>query len=73
MIFHTLREPRIEVDIMTQGYCVKCKDKRYMLHEEPTVLKNGSNAIKGRCVKCGTGMFKMVGKAVVGGEEGVKV
>lgn len=58
---------------MTQAYCVKCKDKRYMISEEPTVLKNGTNAIKGKCSKCGSGMFKMVGKSGVGVEEGVKV
>jgi len=38
-----------------EGYCVKCKSKKEM--------KNGRKAMKGTCPTCGTGMFKILGKA----------
>ena len=44
------------------GYCMKCKDKRKMLNPEATQLKKGTWAVKGKCEKCGTNMFKIVGK-----------
>ena len=42
------------------GWCLKCQDHRKMKEAEKTVLKNGRNAVKGKCPKCGTGMFKFV-------------
>lgn len=47
----------------TVGRCMKCKDNREMKNEQDTVMKNGMKAKKGVCVKCGTKMFKIVGKA----------
>ena len=48
---------------MVEGYCVKCKHKREMKDSKETVMKNGMKAAKGTCVKCGTKMFKILGKA----------
>ena len=46
-----------------EGYCVKCKDKREMKDAKEVVMKNGRKAMKGSCPKCGTGMFRILGKA----------
>ena len=43
-----------------QAYCVKCKANKPMADGVEAVLKNGRKAIKGKCPKCGTGMFKMI-------------
>ena len=47
---------------MTEGYCVKCKAKQEMENAEQITMKNGRPATKGKCPKCGTGMYK-IGKA----------
>ena len=44
------------------GYCVKCKAKKEIFEGVKVVMKNGRNAIKGKC-SCGTGMYKIVGSA----------
>ena len=46
---------------MTEGYCVKCKAKREMKNAEQVTMKNGRNAMKGTCTKCGTGMYRIMG------------
>jgi len=48
---------------MAEGYCVKCKAKREMVDAEEVTMKNGRRAMKGKCSKCGTGMYKILGKA----------
>ena len=48
---------------MTEGYCVKCKEKREMKDPEEVIMKNKMKAMKGTCTKCGTKIFKIVGKA----------
>jgi uncharacterized Zn finger protein (UPF0148 family) len=48
---------------MAEGYCVKCKGKKEMVGPQDVVLKNGKKAVKGTCPDCGTGMFKITGKA----------
>ena len=45
-----------------QGYCVKCKAKQTMNEAQEVTMKNGRKAIKGKCAKCGTGIYKIVGK-----------
>ena len=45
----------------TQAYCVKCKATKDMANGVESVLKNGRNAVKGKCPDCGTGMFKILG------------
>jgi len=45
------------------GYCVKCKAKKAMKDEQKVTMKNGRAAMKGKCPECGTGMYKILGKA----------
>ncbi len=47
----------------TTAYCVKCKEKREMKDEQAVTMKNGRNAVKGKCPVCGTGMYSILGKA----------
>ena len=47
---------------MGEGYCVKCKAKREMADASEVTMKNGRRAMKGKCPKCGTGMYKILGK-----------
>jgi hypothetical protein len=44
-----------------EGYCVKCKAKRDMADAEEVTMKNGRSAMKGKCSKCGTGMYRILG------------
>jgi hypothetical protein len=49
-----------------QGYCVKCKAKQEMedTKEVTFKVKGGTRkALKGKCPKCGTTMFRILGKA----------
>jgi len=48
---------------MAEGYCVKCKAKKEMQAATEVVMKNQRRALKGTCPDCGTGMFKILGKA----------
>jgi Zn finger protein HypA/HybF involved in hydrogenase expression len=50
-----------------EAYCVKCKAKREM-KDAKEVTMNGKGdvkrkAMKGTCPKCGTGMYRIMGKA----------
>jgi len=51
----------------TVGYCVKCKAKREMKDEKEVPMKGKGGvkrrAMTGTCEKCGTKMFKILGKA----------
>lgn len=42
-----------------EAYCVKCKAKRPMKDPKAEKLKNGRDAVRGTCPKCGTGMYKI--------------
>ena len=42
------------------AYCVKCREKRDMKDPERVTMKNGRPAMKGKCSKCGTGMYKIL-------------
>jgi len=46
-----------------EGYCVKCKTKREIKDGNEVTMKNGRKAMKGKCPECGTGMFRILGKA----------
>jgi|TARA_B100000959_G_C14904001_1_gene592182 hypothetical protein len=46
-----------------EGYCVKCKAKREIENGEEVTMKNGRKAMKGKCGTCGTGMYRILGKA----------
>jgi hypothetical protein len=50
----------------TTAYCVKCKAKREMKNEKEVKMKGKGGprrALKGECPKCGTKMFRILGKA----------
>lgn len=42
------------------GYCVKCKSKKEMKDTAKVTMKNGRQAMKGKCTSCGTGMYKIM-------------
>jgi len=47
------------------GYCVKCREKRTMKDAKEVTMpgKGGERrAMKGVCEKCGTGMYRILGK-----------
>ncbi|MBW2970805.1 hypothetical protein KY320_01445 [Candidatus Woesearchaeota archaeon] len=41
------------------AYCVKCKQKRAMVGAVPKKMKNGADAMTGKCQVCGTKMFRI--------------
>lgn len=47
---------------MVEGYCMKEKQKREMKDTKEITMKSGMRAMQGVCSKCGTKMFKMLGK-----------
>ncbi len=50
------------------GYCVKCKAKRPISDAKEVSMKGKGGvtrrALKGKCGKCGTTMFRILGGAV---------
>ena len=44
---------------MVQGYCVKCRKKVDIKDAKKITMKNGKPATKGKCPKCGTGVFRI--------------
>ena len=50
-----------------EAYCVKCKAKREMADAKEVEMKGKGGlkrrAMKGKCPKCGTTMFRIMGKA----------
>ncbi len=46
-----------------KGRCMKCKDQREMKEASEVTMKSGMRAAKGSCSVCGTGMYKILGKA----------
>ena len=57
-----LRKNKLKFEIM-EGYCVKCKAKKEIKDAAEVTMKNGRKAMKGKCPSCGTGMFRILGKA----------
>ena len=45
-----------------KGYCLKCKAPREMAEAKEVTMKNGRKAMKGKCLTCSTGMYKILGK-----------
>ncbi len=45
-----------------KGYCVKCRQESEMSEANQVTMKNGRPAVKGKCAKCGTGMYKILSK-----------
>ena len=54
---------REELDVADTAYCVKCKAKTEVKDGKKVTMKNGRAALKGTCAKCGTGVYKILGKA----------
>ena len=44
------------------AYCVKCKAKKEIADATEVSMKNGRPAMSGKCVTCGTKVFKIVKK-----------
>lgn len=44
-------------------YCVKCRAKKHVADYQEVQTKNGRKAAKATCPDCGTGMYKIMGKA----------
>ena len=44
-----------------EAYCVKCKAKWEMKDAKQVKMKNGRNAMKGKCPTCGTGLYRILG------------
>ena len=47
---------------MKTAYCVKCKSVQTMVNSEVVTMKNGRQALRGKCDVCGTGMNKILPK-----------
>ena len=45
-----------------KGYCMKCKSSKEIADAKEVTMKNGRKAMKGKCVDCSTGMYKILGK-----------
>ncbi len=43
-----------------EAYCVKCKSKRPMKDGQKVTMKNGREAMQGKCETCNTGMYKIL-------------
>jgi len=50
-----------EKELTVIAYCVKCKQKRQMLHTREVTMKNGRRAIRGVCAVCGTRLNRIGG------------
>ncbi len=54
----------MSVDVASEvAYCVKCKAKKAMKDSQTVKMKNGRDALQGKCTDCGTGMYKILAKA----------
>jgi DNA-directed RNA polymerase subunit RPC12/RpoP len=47
---------------MTEARCMKCKEQVTVKDEKQVTMKNGMQAIQGVCPKCGTKVFRILGK-----------
>lgn len=48
---------------MVEGRCMKCKKSVEISDGKEVVMKNNMKAMKGVCPKCGTKVFRILGKA----------
>jgi DNA-directed RNA polymerase subunit RPC12/RpoP len=48
---------------MTEGRCMKCQKNVTIANGRETTMANGMKAMKGECPKCGTKVFRILGKA----------
>lgn len=54
---------REDLPVADEAYCVKCKAKTVIKNPQKVTMQNGREAIKGVCEKCGTGVYRILGKA----------
>ena len=47
---------------MVEGRCMKCKAQVEIKNSKEVTMKNGMKAAKGTCGKCGTNVFRILGK-----------
>ncbi|MBI4145743.1 hypothetical protein HY489_00210 [Candidatus Woesearchaeota archaeon] len=47
---------------MAEGRCMKCKMQVEIKDAKEVTMKNGMKALKGKCGKCGTSVFRILGK-----------
>ncbi|MEM0288023.1 MAG: DUF5679 domain-containing protein [Nitrososphaerota archaeon] len=47
---------------MPEAYCVKCRAKVEIKDPKEVTMKNGRKALQGSCPKCGTKLFRILGK-----------
>jgi len=48
------------MDQVTTGFCVRCKQKVELQNAQQITMKNGRPAMKGKCSKCGTSVFRIL-------------
>ena len=48
---------------MAEGRCMKCRKSVEIKDGKEVTMKNGMNAMKGKCGACGTSVFRILGKA----------
>ena len=48
---------------MVEGRCMKCKKQVEIKDAKEIIMKNKMKAMTGLCPKCGTKVFRIVGKA----------
>jgi DNA-directed RNA polymerase subunit RPC12/RpoP len=46
-----------------EGRCMKCRKQVPIKNPQKVLMKNGMEAAKGECGKCGTKVFRILGKA----------
>ena len=47
---------------MPEGRCMKCKKQVEIKSPQNITMKTGMAAVKGVCPKCGTKVFRIIGK-----------
>jgi len=45
-----------------EGYCVKCKEKKFIKDGEEVMTANGRRMAKGKCPTCGTTVTRFLPK-----------
>lgn len=48
---------------MPEARCMKCKKQVEIKDPKDVTMKNNMKAVKGVCPKCGTKVFRIIGKA----------
>ena len=47
---------------MVTGRCLHCRKQIEILNSEKYLMKNGLEAMRGKCPVCGTKVFRILGK-----------